>query len=130
MIPNTFKQLALVAGGGALGTVARHLISGAVMGLTRSWRIPLGTVTVNLVGCLAAGLLAGLAERRDFFTSEARLLLFTGILGGFTTFSAFGLETFYLLRRGAVGLAGINVLVSVAAGLAALWWGWKLTSPS
>jgi len=75
------------------------------------------------VGCLAAGILAGLAEKHAMFSADTRVLLFAGLLGGFTTFSAFGLETMHLLKRGDVAVAATNVVLSVLAGLAALWIG-------
>jgi CrcB protein len=117
------KALLLVALGGALGSVARYKLSGLVLHHSIDWRFPAGTFAVNVIGRLAAGLLAGLAERHHLLSADVRLLLFTGVLGGFTTFSAFGLETFHLLKRGETGIAVANVVVSVAAGLAALWIG-------
>lgn len=122
------KGILLVALGGALGSAARFKLSGWVLHQTVDWRFPAGTFAVNVLGCLAAGVLAGLAEKYDFFTVDARLFLFTGILGGFTTFSAFGLETMFLIRRGEWLVAGSNVVVSVIAGLAALWLGWGAAS--
>ena len=68
-----------------------------------------------------AGLFAGLAEQHDILSPDARLLLFTGVLGGFTTFSAFGLETMFLLKRGDVLVAAAKIVLSVAIGLVALW---------
>ena len=109
--------------GGALGSVARFKISGWVLHYTLDWKFPAGTFVVNVLGCLVAGTLAGLAEKHDLMSADARLLLFTGILGGFTTFSAFGLETMFLLRRGEVLIAASNVFLSVVAGLLALWLG-------
>ncbi len=120
------RAILLVALGGAIGSVARYKASGWVLHHTIDWRFPAGTFTVNVVGCLLAGVLAGLAEKQDLLSPEARLFLFTGILGGFTTFSAFGLETMHLLRRGDLLIAGANVVVSVLAGLAALWLGLAL----
>lgn len=117
------KAILLVALGGAAGSVARYKLSGWILHHTLDWRFPAGTFAVNVAGCLLAGALAGLAEKHELFTSEARLLLLTGLLGGFTTFSAFGLETMYLLRKGEVLVAGSNVVLSVAAGLLALWLG-------
>jgi CrcB protein len=117
------KSLLLVAFGGAFGSVARFKLSGLVLTQVPDWRFPAGTFVVNVAGCLVAGVLAGLAERHALFTPEARLLVFTGVLGGFTTFSAFGLETVMLVRRGELAIASANVLLSVAAGLAALWIG-------
>lgn len=122
------KGVLLVALGGAMGSVARYKLSGLVLHHTIDWRFPAGTFAVNVLGCLVAGILAGLAEKHDLLSAEARLLLFTGVLGGFTTFSAFGLETMFLLKRGEVGIAVANVVVSVIAGLAALWLGLGLAS--
>ncbi len=73
------------------------------------------------------GLLAGFALRDSSFTPHARLFLMTGILGGFTTFSAFGLETFHLLRRDEVGVALIYVVLSLICSLLALWAGFSAT---
>jgi CrcB protein len=117
------KAMLLVALGGAFGSVARFQLSGLVLRHTVDWRFPAGTFSVNVVGCLVAGVLAALAEKHDFFEPDLRLLLFTGFLGGFTTFSAFGLETMYLLKRGDIAIAAANVLLSVAVGLVALWVG-------
>ncbi len=123
------RALLLVALGGAVGSVARYKLSGLVLHHTADWRFPAGTFAVNVLGCLAAGVLAGLAEKQHLLSAEARLLLFTGVLGGFTTFSAFGLETMHLLRRGEVAIAAANVALSVAAGLAALWLGLAAAAP-
>ena len=122
------KAILLVALGGAVGSVARYKLSGLILHHTLDWRFPAGTFAVNVTGCLAAGILAGLAEKHDLLSAEARLLLFTGVLGGFTTFSAFGLETMHLLKRGDLAVAGANVALSVVAGLAALWLGLGLAS--
>ena len=117
------KAVLLVALGGAIGSVARYSLSGYVLRHTLDWRFPAGTFTVNVVGCLLAGVLAGLAEKHDMLSPDARLLLFTGLLGGFTTFSAFGLETMHLIKRGDLAIASANVVLSVLAGLVALWIG-------
>src|SRR5262245_51612802 len=122
------KELLLVAAGGAVGSVLRYKISGLVLHHTTDWRFPAGTFVVNIAGCLAVGILAGLAAHADFFSPSMRLLLITGFLGGFTTFSAFGFETIYLLKRGDVTFAMANVVLSVAAGLLAVWLGMALGS--
>ena len=80
---------------------------------------------MNILGCLVVGVLAGLAVKESFFSSEVRLFLFTGIVGGFTTFSAFGLETFYLLSRTEYLVAGSYILLSITVGLFALWLGFS-----
>lgn len=115
------KSLLLVALGGAIGSVARYQLSGLILHRTIDWRFPAGTFAVNILGCLVAGILAGLAAKYEFFSQDTRVFLFTGILGGFTTFSAFGLETVFLLRRGELLVAGCNVALSVVAGVAVLW---------
>jgi CrcB protein len=121
------KAALIVAFGGALGSVARFKLSGWILHHSLDWKFPAGTFAVNVTGCLLAGVLAGLAEKHDLFDAQMRLLLFTGLLGGFTTFSAFGLETMFLIRRGDFLVAGSNVALSVAAGLVALWLGLGLS---
>lgn len=122
------KSVLFVALGGALGSVARFKLSGLILHQAFGWRFPAGTFVINVVGCLVIGILAGLAVKDDYFSPDLRIFLFTGILGGFTTFSAFGLETFYLLRRGEVFVAGSYVVLSVAIGLLALWLGFSAVS--
>ena len=121
-----WRQMLIVAAGGAVGSVARYRLSGGVLQHAIDWRFPLGTFVVNVLGCLMVGLLAGLAVKEDFFSTDVRLLLFTGLMGGFTTFSAFGLETFYLLRRGEYLIAGGNMVLSMAVGMLALFAGFQL----
>ncbi|MDR0786670.1 MAG: fluoride efflux transporter CrcB [Gemmatimonadota bacterium] len=118
----------LVALGGALGSLARWALSGWVLENTLGWRFPAGTFLVNLIGCLVIGVLAGLAIKHDLFSTDTRLFLFTGICGGFTTFSTFGLDTFYLLRRSEIAVAGGYVAGSVVFGLLAVWLGYAVVS--
>jgi CrcB protein len=118
-------SLVIVAVGGSLGSVARYLLSGWALHHFPDWRFPLGTFLVNIFGCLIIGILAGLAVKENFFSFDARLFLFTGIVGGFTTFSAFGLETFYLLRRTEYLVAGSYVFLSIIIGLFTLWLGFS-----
>jgi fluoride exporter len=115
------KQLMLVAVGGAIGAVVRWKLSGVVLHHAPAGKFPLGTFVVNFVGCVMAGGLAGLVTKLDWFAADARLFLFTGLLGGFTTFSAFGVETVYLLRRAEYGVALSYVALSVVGGVAGLW---------
>lgn len=117
------RHLLLVALGGALGSAARFGLSGWVLHHSVNWRFPIGTFLVNVFGCLSVGLLAGLVVKHDLLSADARVFLFTGIAGGFTTFSALGLETFYLLRRGESLMAGAYVAASVICGLLVLWIG-------
>jgi CrcB protein len=111
--------------GGLLGSLARYRLGGFVLHHTANWRFPLSTFVVNLLGCALVGVLAGIAEHRHGLSPAARLFLITGFCGGFTTFSAFGFETVYLLRRHAAPWALVNVAFSVVAGMAAVWFGWK-----
>jgi CrcB protein len=117
------KQILLVGLGGCLGAVARYKLGGLVLHHTTDWRFPLATFVVNVAGCFVAGVVAGLAERQGMFSADARIFLLAGVLGGFTTFSAFGVETVALLRRGNVGVALAYVAVSVVCGVALLWLG-------
>ena len=114
------KHILLVGLGGGLGSIARYKLGGWVLHHATGWRFPISTFVVNVLGCVVAGLLASFVERRDLLGPETRLFLFTGLLGGFTTFSAFGLETAYLLRRGETAVAVANAALSVVVGIAAL----------
>lgn len=109
---NNFLQVAI---GGALGSMARYgvnILAGRVTAL------PLGTLIVNLTGCFAMGLLAAALAFRG--GQHLAPLLLTGVLGGFTTFSAFSLDTLALWERGATGLALGYVATSVVFSLAAV----------
>ena len=90
--------------------------------LDNPW-FPFGTLAVNAVGCLLIGFLAGLAETRSVFTSEVRLFVFIGILGGFTTYSSFALETFSLARETQLVAASMNIALQLVLGLIAVWIG-------
>ena len=120
------KQMFIVALGGAMGSVARYKLGGFALHHTQSWDFPVSTFSVNVIGCFVIGLLAALVEHHDLFSPSVRLLLFTGLLGGFTTFSAFGYESVFLLRRGLLSAATGYVLLSVACGLGAVLAGIKL----
>lgn len=124
------KAILLVALGGAIGSVARFKLSGLVLHHTSHWRFPAGTFAVNVIGCFIAGLLAGMAVKQEVFSPDARVFLFTGLLGGFTTFSAFGLETLLLFKRGEAGVAITNAALSVAVGLIVAWLGYGLAARS
>ena len=118
-------DLWMVGLGGFAGAVARYVLGGWVLHQTLGAKFPWSTFAVNIVGCLIMGLLSGLAERLEWFTPQVRLLLLTGLLGGFTTFSAFGLETVHLLRRGEIWTATLYAAGSVIICVAAVWVGLK-----
>ncbi|HLG59654.1 MAG TPA: fluoride efflux transporter CrcB [Vicinamibacterales bacterium] len=115
-------QLLAIGIGGALGAIARYVLGGAVHRLTPGF-FPYGTFVVNVVGCLAFGVIVGLAESRLTVGPVARAFLLIGVLGGFTTFSSFTFETFELLRDGQVMHAAANVAGQVLLGFMALWAG-------
>jgi CrcB protein len=113
-----------VAIGGALGSVARHGVNRIVHQEWPLLRFPLATVIVNIVGCCVIGVLAGLvATGRLPMRANWREFIFVGILGGFTTFSTFGLDTVTLVRSGDSSQAFLNVLLHVVCGLAAVHFG-------
>ncbi|MDY6958865.1 MAG: fluoride efflux transporter CrcB [Halobacteriota archaeon] len=105
----------LIAAGGAIGALSRYAIS------VTTWKrisgsFPFGTLFVNLIGAFVIGLLWGFAENKDF-SSDMHSFLFVGILGSFTTFSTYSLETLNLFRAGNTGLALINILVINLLGI-------------
>lgn len=122
------KGILLVGFGGFIGSVARYKLGSLVLHLTAQERFPYSTFAVNVVGCLAIGILAGLTERYELFGPGTRLFLFTGLLGGFTTFSAFGLDAMFLVRRGELWVAALYAGASVILGITAVWLGFKLIS--
>jgi CrcB protein len=122
------RLLSAVAVGGALGSAARYLIQGWVQeraARAHGWiaLFPFGTLAVNLVGCFAIGALATLFQERLMVAPELRSFLLLGVLGGFTTFSAFGFETVALARDGNFALVAANVSASVVLGLVGVWLG-------
>jgi fluoride exporter len=117
------REIIFVGIGSFLGGVLRYLLSTWVHRFLDNPWFPYGTLVVNVTGCLVIGFLAGLADDRAVFTSEARLFVFIGILGGFTTFSSFALETFVLARDTQIVGAATNVALQVILGLVSVWCG-------
>lgn len=127
MNPPTFLTSSLyVALGGGAGSWLRYLIGrlwiGAI-GPVKASAFPWATLTVNIVGSFAMGVLAGWLARHGTGGEGWRLLLGVGVLGGFTTFSAFSLELGLFIQRGSLGTAALYILVSLAAGGAGLFAG-------
>ena len=112
--------------GGALGSLARHWVNVTVSHrLERA--VPNATFIVNIVGCLVIGVLAGrIASGRLHLTPVMRSFLFVGILGGFTTFSSFGLDTFTLGHGGQHQAAAWNIIGQVTLGVGGVWLGYYL----
>jgi CrcB protein len=117
---------AVVGSGGFLGALARYGLGGLVHRQIPLATFPYGTLLVNLLGCFAIGLLAGLAESRQLFGPEFRTFALIGVLGGFTTFSTFGYETIAMIRDSEHIRAAANVGVHVVAGLALVWLGYAV----
>jgi len=107
---------------GALGTLARYWLTGLVHRFSKE-TFPLGTLVVNLLGCFCIGFVMYMVREHESFTPETRVVVIVGLLGGFTTFSAFGYETLELVRGGALWLAALNVCGNVLLGTCAVWFG-------
>ena len=117
--------LAIAAGGGT-GALLRHLANHIVQARFGQ-AFPLGIFLVNVVGCLAIGVFAGLIAASRIQVGEVgRAFVVVGVLGGFTTFSSFGLDTFTLARAGQIGTAAFNAFGQLFLGLAAVWAGYAL----
>jgi fluoride exporter len=119
---------AAVGIGGFLGALARYGLGGLVHRIPGTSGFPYGTLVVNLLGCLLVGVLAGLMEGRQMFTPEFRLFAVVGVLGGFTTFSTFGIESFMLMRDGEYLRVVANVGLHVIGGLLLVWLGYAVTT--
>jgi fluoride exporter len=114
----------LVFIGGGIGSVSRYLLSSQVYKYSEG-TFPTGTLAVNLIGCAMIGFLWALSERMSL-SPDFRMFFFIGILGGFTTFSTFGLETFHILRDGEFRMALINILASNVLGIGLVFAGFML----
>jgi CrcB protein len=116
----------LVGAGGFTGALLRYGLSGLVQRQFPLATFPYGTLTVNLVGCVSIGIFAGLVESRQLFGPELRTFALIGVLGGFTTYSTFGYETFALFRDAEHLRAAANIALHVLLGLAGVWLGYAL----
>lgn len=118
----------LVGSGGFVGAMLRYGVSGLVQRGAGLSTFPYGTLVVNLTGCLLIGAAIGLMDAKQMFGPEFRLFALIGVLGGFTTYSTFGYETFALLRDADYWRAVGNVTIHVVAGLALVWAGYGLAA--
>jgi fluoride exporter len=114
-----------IAAGGALGSIGRYWMASTIDGRFNT-AFPHGTVAVNILGCFIIGMLAGMQG----LSANIRLFLMVGLCGGFTTFSAFSLQTLTFMRDGLLLRAGSNVLLSVMLCLLATWAGLALIQRS
>ncbi len=112
--------------GGMIGSVLRYLLSSVSLGGIQVLGVPLGTLSVNVLGSFVLGSILGMSESKELFGPSARLFLITGILGGFTTFSTFSSETIVLVREGALLSATMNVVTHLLFGIGAVWVGFRM----
>ena len=117
MTPLLQNKWLLIAFGGALGSLLRCWLSEKTLRWGGLPLFPIGTLSVNAVGCLLIGLISGYLYAKHLFSLSWSYLLITGFLGGLTTFSAFSLETFMLLRNTHYAIAALNVLLELGIGI-------------
>ena len=118
----------IIGSGGFLGALARYGLSGVVQARFPLSTFPYGTAVVNLLWCFGIGVIIGFAEYRQMFGPEFRAFALIGLLGGFTTFSTFGYETFAMLRDAEYFREAGNVGIHVVLGLAFVWLGYTLST--
>ena len=122
------KTLLYIGVGGALGAIARYLMSSWIVSLSGGSAFPFGTFTVNILGAFLLGILSQVATQSPGFGPDLRALVMIGLLGAFTTFSTFSSESFALLEANRMGLMAINIFGSVGLGLIAVWAGRAITN--
>ena len=122
--------LYLLAGlGGALGSMARHGLNHVIHQRNLASAFPLGTFFINVAGSVVIGLVAGgLSSGRWSLSLESRTFIVVGLLGGFTTFSSFSLDTLVLLRQGNMTAVAANVVGQVTLSLAGVWLGYRIAA--
>jgi CrcB protein len=119
-------KLLLIGLGGGFGSILRYTLGGWVQESFSDGSFPLGTLFINITGCLAIGFLGMLFTGPFLIREEYRVAILVGILGGYTTFSTFGRETFLLANESEGMYALMNLLLSNTCGLAAVWVGHRL----
>lgn len=117
------RDLILVGFGGGLGALLRFKSSGIILNLLPNSKFPWATLLVNILGCFVAGVVFEMLQNNTNGTEDLKLFLLIGVLGGFTTFSAFGLESISLLKNAQFLFFAMNVFLSVFVGLVAVWVG-------
>lgn len=121
------KQLFLVGAGGFLGSVARYIVSKLNLYI-HFFSIPIGTLTVNIVGSFVIGIITGIATKSDVFSQNMKLFLLVGICGGFTTFSSFTNENLTLLQNGQIFSSLLYTTLSVLLGFLAVYLGYVIST--
>jgi len=121
------KEILLVGFGGFIGSVARYLVSK----LNITWQflsIPMGTLTVNILGSLIIGFLVGISVKSELISNDLRLFLMVGFCGGFTTFSSFTNENFMLMQNGQFLTVFIYTALSIVLGFLTVYFGYVLSN--
>lgn len=124
----TMTKFLLIGTGGFIGSVLRYVVSSSAQMFSQSLVFPYGTLAVNVLGCFCIGFLSRICTSSALIGADAQAFLIVGILGGFTTFSAFGNETMNLIREGEAFLALMNVGVHMLLGLGAVWLGYTVAA--
>lgn len=117
------KEILIIGAGGFLGAVLRYIAIISMQVFKTKHAIPVGTLLVNVIGCLLIGFLAVMAENGRILTPDTRNFLIVGILGAFTTFSTFGYESMTMLKSGAGIAFVLNIGLQLGLGLVAVWLG-------
>ena len=117
------KEILIIGAGGFLGAVLRYIAIISMQVFKTKHAIPVGTLLVNVIGCLLIGFLAVMAENGRILTPDTRNFLIVGILGAFTTFSTFGYESMTMLKSGAGTAFVLNIGLQLGLGLVAVWLG-------
>lgn len=121
------KNLLIIGSGGFIGSIARYLVSH--LNLTVSFHsVPVGTLLVNVTGCLLIGFLTGVADKSMILSIEWRLFLMAGLCGGFTTFSAFANENLMLIHNGQIAAVLLYTALSIFLGFLAVYLGYMTTN--
>ncbi len=120
------KNILLVGLGGGIGSMLRY----ACWLLFNSKYFPYATLCVNIIGSFIIGLIIAVSIKNGSFANNWKLFLTAGVCGGFTTFSAFSAENLLLLQNGKYTVVLMYIVLSVAAGIAAAWLGFKLVTPN
>jgi CrcB protein len=121
------KQLLLVGLGGFIGSIARYAVSKLNVYM-HFLAIPMGTLTVNVVGSFIIGVIVGISQKSEILSADVRLFLMVGICGGFTTFSSFSVENLMLIQNGQVFSALIYTFLSLFLGFTAVYLGYLSTN--
>ena len=117
------QDLLMIGLGGFTGAILRYALNGLVQTSTQNSSFPLGTLVINLLGCIVMGALSQLVESFGLFNANTRSFVFIGLLGAFTTFSTFGNESVNLLREGNHLLSFLNIGLHIFLGIGAIWLG-------